>query len=147
MVAIGIGVASCMRCAGRPTRGHGGGGGRFATARRDLHSEDVRYDDVNSVSPEQPWRQDSDDEHKIIKTKVGVLGLAKQLGNVSRAQDHGLQPRQLLSVQSAVCHGRRSGAARDPRRKPNPRIGWRRVEAAVVDVAIEQPRGVRSRAK
>jgi len=49
-----------MRCAGRPTRGHGGGGGRFATARRDLHSEDVRYDDVNSVSPEQPWRQDSE---------------------------------------------------------------------------------------
>jgi hypothetical protein len=34
--------------------------GRFATARRALHSEDVRYDDVNSVYPEQPWRQDSE---------------------------------------------------------------------------------------
>jgi hypothetical protein len=42
-------------------------------------------------------------EQKIIKTKVGVLELAKQLGNVKRAgRDHGLQSGQLLSVQGAV---------------------------------------------
>ena len=33
-------------------------------------------------------------QQKIIKTKVGVLELAKQLGNVSKAcQVNGLQPR------------------------------------------------------
>jgi hypothetical protein len=40
---------------------------------------------------------------KVIKTKVGVLELGKQLGNVSKAlPDHGLQPRQFLSVQGIV---------------------------------------------
>ena len=40
-------------------------------------------------------------EHKIIKTKVGVLELAKQPGNVSRAcQVMGVQSGQRLSAQS-----------------------------------------------
>jgi len=36
-------------------------------------------------------------EQKIIRAKVGLLELAKRLGNVSQSlQDDGLQPRQLL---------------------------------------------------
>ena len=42
-------------------------------------------------------------EQKIIKTKVGILELAKQLGNVSQAcKIMGRQPGQLLPVQRAV---------------------------------------------
>jgi hypothetical protein len=38
-------------------------------------------------------------EQKIIRAKVGLLELARQLGNVSQAlQDDGLQPRELLPV-------------------------------------------------
>ncbi len=48
-------------------------------------------------------------EQKIIRVKVGLLELAKQLGNsLPRAgggqpsvQDDGVQPRQLLSLQGA----------------------------------------------
>ena len=48
---------------------------------------------------------DMTQDQKIIRAKVGLLELAKQLGNVSRLQDDGLQPRQLLSVQGAVRQG------------------------------------------
>jgi hypothetical protein len=49
-------------------------------------------------------------DQKIIRAKVGLLELAKQLGNVSQAckacpregGDAGLQPRQLLPFQGAV---------------------------------------------
>jgi hypothetical protein len=42
-------------------------------------------------------------ERKIIKTKVGVLELAKHLGNLARAgRIMGLQPGQLLPVLGAV---------------------------------------------
>ena len=38
-------------------------------------------------------------EQKIIRAKVGLLELAKQLGNVAPSlQDDGLQPRQLLPL-------------------------------------------------
>ena len=38
-------------------------------------------------------------DEKIIRNKVGVLELAKQLGSVSQAwPDHGIFPRQLLPV-------------------------------------------------
>jgi hypothetical protein len=47
---------------------------------------------------------------KVIKTKVGLLELGKQLGKVSKA---GLQPRQFLSVQGTLREGRASSAARD----------------------------------
>jgi hypothetical protein len=42
-------------------------------------------------------------EQKIIRAKVGLLELAKQLGNVSQAcKMMGYSPRQLLSLQGAV---------------------------------------------
>jgi hypothetical protein len=42
-------------------------------------------------------------DQKVIKVKVGLLELAKQLGNVSRAcKVMGVQSRQLLPVQGAV---------------------------------------------
>jgi len=51
-------------------------------------------------------------EQKIIKTKVGVLELAKELGNVSQAcKVMGVQPRQFLSPQGVVRHGRRRSSA------------------------------------
>ena len=53
-------------------------------------------------------------EQKIIRAKVGLLELAKQLGNCQPSlQDDGLQPRQLLSLQGALRHGRRDGIAGD----------------------------------
>jgi len=40
---------------------------------------------------------------KVIKTKVGLLELGKQLGNVSKAcRVIGLQPGQFLSIQGAL---------------------------------------------
>ena len=42
-------------------------------------------------------------EQKIIRAKVGLLELAKQLGNVSRAcKMMGYSPRQLLPFQGAL---------------------------------------------
>jgi hypothetical protein len=38
-------------------------------------------------------------EQKIIKNKLGLLNLAEELGNVSKAlQDHGVLKRHVLSV-------------------------------------------------
>jgi len=51
---------------------------------------------------------------KGIKTKVGLLELGKQLGNVTKGlSSDGLQPRQFLSVQGALRDRRRSGVAGD----------------------------------
>ena len=51
-------------------------------------------------------------EQKIIRAKVGLLELARQLGNVSQAcKMMGYQPRQLLPLQGALRRRRRIGAA------------------------------------
>jgi hypothetical protein len=52
-------------------------------------------------------------EQKIIRAKVGLLELAKQLGNVSQACKMRLQPRQLLPLQRTLRQRRRAGIAGD----------------------------------
>src|SRR5512144_139109 len=44
-------------------------------------------------------------DEKIIRNKVGVLELAKQLGSEQGLPDHGIFPRQLLPVQGALRQG------------------------------------------
>ena len=41
-------------------------------------------------------------EQKVIKAKVGLLELAKQLGSVRRPAGSWIQPRQLLSLPRPV---------------------------------------------
>jgi hypothetical protein len=55
---------------------------------------------------------------KVIKTKVGLLELGKQLGNVS---SNGVQPRQFLPIQRALRDGRRSSAARNFAKQAEPK--------------------------
>jgi len=51
-------------------------------------------------------------EQKVIRVKVGVLELAKQLGNVSQAcRVMGYSRDSFLSVQGTIRQGRRGGAA------------------------------------
>ena len=80
-------------------------------------------------------------EQKIIRAKVGLLELAKQLGNVCQAcKVMGYSTRQLLSLQGALREGRRDRPAGDLRRKPilKNRVDPE-IEQAVVALAIEQP--------
>ena len=53
-------------------------------------------------------------EQKVIRVKVGVLELAKQLGNVSQAcRVMGYSRDSFYRFQGTLRQGRRSGAARD----------------------------------
>jgi hypothetical protein len=53
-------------------------------------------------------------EQKIIRAKVGLLELAKQLSNVSKAcKMMGLQSRQFLPLQGALRQRRGTGVAGD----------------------------------
>ena len=78
---------------------------------------------------------------RIIKHKVGLLNLAEELGNVSKAcQVMGLSRDTFYRYKSAVEEGGVEALMDANRRKPNPknRID-EKVEQAVIDYAIEQP--------
>jgi len=78
---------------------------------------------------------------KIIKHKVGLLNLAEELGNVSKAcQVMGLSRDTFYRYKSAVESGGVEALLEKTRRKPNPknRID-EQTEAAVVAYALEYP--------
>jgi hypothetical protein len=58
---------------------------------------------LRSAQAEERKRGEMTTAEKVIKTKVGLLELGKQLGNVSKAcRVIGLQPGQFLSIQGAL---------------------------------------------
>ena len=78
---------------------------------------------------------------KVIKHKVGVLNLAEELGNVSKAcQVMGLSRDTFYRYKAAVEESGVEALLDSSRRKPNRknRID-EQVEQAVVDYALEQP--------
>lgn len=78
---------------------------------------------------------------KVIKHKVGLLNLAEELGNVSKAcQVMGLSRDTFYRYKAAVEDGGVESLIERTRRKPNPknRID-QMVEQAVIDYAVEQP--------
>ena len=78
---------------------------------------------------------------KIIKHKVGLLNLAEELGNVSKAcKVMGLSRDTFYRYQSAVEEGGVEALFEQSRRKPNPKNRVdAQTEAAVVAYALEQP--------
>lgn len=79
--------------------------------------------------------------HKVIKNKIGLLNLAEELGNVSRAcKVMGFSRDTFYRYQELVAEGGVDNLIEKTRRKPNlkNRIDDR-TEAAVLAMAIENP--------
>jgi molybdenum-dependent DNA-binding transcriptional regulator ModE len=78
---------------------------------------------------------------RIIKHKVGLLNLAEELGNVSKAcQVMGLSRDTFYRYKSAVEEGGVDALLEADRRKPNPKNRVEpKVEAAVTQYAIDFP--------
>ncbi len=78
---------------------------------------------------------------KIIKHKVGLLNLAEELGNVSKAcQVMGLSRDTFYRYKNAVEEGGVKALLESDRRKPNPKNRVEpKVESAVTQYAIDFP--------
>ncbi len=78
---------------------------------------------------------------RIIRNKLGLLNLAEELGNVSKAcKIMGLSRDTFYRYRTAAASGDLSSLIDKPRSKPNPRNRTEpATEAAVVAYALEQP--------